>query len=64
VDQPVALEEPVQLGKAGVAIGSTEVVDKKKPKCDRAAHRDERGPFLEKCAKDPIDWAREIGRLL
>ena len=35
VDQPVALEERVQLGKAGVAIGSAEVVDKKKPKRDR-----------------------------
>src|SRR6516164_8472936 len=37
VDQPVALEEPVQLGKAGIAIGSTEVIDEKKPKRNRVA---------------------------
>ena len=38
VDQPVALEERAELGKAGVAIGSTEVVDEKKLKRDRVAH--------------------------
>jgi hypothetical protein len=27
-----------ELGKAGVAIGSTEIVDEKKPKRDRVAH--------------------------
>ena len=37
VDQAVALEERAELGKAGVAIGSTEVVDEKKPKRDRAS---------------------------
>jgi hypothetical protein len=38
VDQPVALEERTELGKAGVAIGSTQIVDEKKPKRDRVAH--------------------------
>ena len=36
--QPVTLEERAKLGKAGVTIGSTEIVDDEKPKRDRVAH--------------------------
>jgi hypothetical protein len=38
VDQALALEERAELGKAGVAIGSTQIVDEKEPKRDRIAH--------------------------
>ena len=38
VDQPIALEKRAELGKAGLTIGSTEIIDEKKPKRDRVAH--------------------------
>ncbi len=34
VDEAVTSEERAELGKAGIAIGSMEVVDQKKPKRD------------------------------